>query len=111
MLSRETISVYLDFYGELLTAKQRDILELYVDEDYSLSEIAAESGATRQAVHDLIQRSVDKLTDYENKLGLYELLKKHEDQLERITQLLSPLQEKYPQEYRKIMAIMDEIIY
>lgn len=111
MLKREVLSYYVDFYGKLLTEKQETVLKLYVNEDYSLSEIAEDLGSSRQAVHDLIQRSSEKLTEYENKLGLYRLLKKHEDQLERIKTLLSPLQELHPDHYHKIMAIMDEIIY
>lgn len=43
------ISVLLDFYGEMLTEKQRDVVELYYNEDLSLSEIAAHSQITRQA--------------------------------------------------------------
>ena len=42
------ISVLLDFYGEMLTEKQRDVVELYYNEDLSLSEIAAHSQITRQ---------------------------------------------------------------
>ena len=44
------ISVLLDFYGEMLTEKQRDVVELYYNEDLSLSEIAAHSQITRQGV-------------------------------------------------------------
>ena len=59
-----------DFYSPLLTEKQRQSLSLFYDEDYSLSEIAAECGCSRQAAHDLIKRSEALLTDYEQKLGL-----------------------------------------
>ena len=58
-----------DFYGELLTDHQKQIYEYYLD-DYSLSEIAAEAGISRQGVHDLIKRCNKILSDYEDKLGL-----------------------------------------
>ena len=58
-----------DFYGELLTDHQKQIYEYYLD-DYSLSEIAAEAGISRQGVHDLIKRCNKILSDYEEKLGL-----------------------------------------
>ena len=45
-----------DFYGELLTAHQRQIYESIVYENLSLSEIAEEQGITRQGVHDIVKR-------------------------------------------------------
>ena len=42
------ISLLLDFYGDMLTQKQRDVVELYYNEDLSLAEIASHSGITRQ---------------------------------------------------------------
>ncbi len=46
----------LDHYGELLTSRQKDVLELHYGDDLSLSEIAEELEISRQAVHDSIQR-------------------------------------------------------
>ena len=51
------ISFLLDFYGDMLTDKQRDVVELYYNEDLSLAEIAAHSGITRQGVRDSIKRA------------------------------------------------------
>nr|WP_279286588.1 YlxM family DNA-binding protein [Anaerotruncus colihominis] len=64
------ISVLLDFYGEMLTEKQRDVVELYYNEDLSLSEIAAHSQITRQGVRDSIKRAEGVLLDLEGRLGL-----------------------------------------
>jgi len=61
-----------DFYGELLTAHQKNIYEQYILEDLSLSEIAANQGVSRQGVHDLVRRCEKILEDYENKLQLVE---------------------------------------
>ena len=61
-----------DFYGELLTAHQRNLYEDAVYNDMSLGEIAEEYGISRQGVHDLIRRCDRILQDYENKLHLVE---------------------------------------
>ena len=45
-----------DFYGELLTERQRQVYTSVVFEDYSLSEVAEELGISRQGVHDLVKR-------------------------------------------------------
>ena len=50
-------SVLLDFYGPVLTDKQRVILTEYYDEDLSLAEIAENLGITRQGVRDGIKRA------------------------------------------------------
>jgi predicted DNA-binding protein YlxM (UPF0122 family) len=67
----EIMELY-DLYQELLTQKQRDYLEAYYYEDESIGEIAEELDVSRNAVHDLIKRSVKKLYDYENGLKLRE---------------------------------------
>ena len=69
-LSRTDICLWLDFYGQLLTSHTRDVLDLHYGEDMSLSEIAANLGITRQAVHDRIRQGVGSLAGYETKLGL-----------------------------------------
>lgn len=61
-----------DFYGGLLTEKQQRVMELYFLENWSLAEIAATEGVSRQAVHDLLQRSEKTIEEFEAKLGLLE---------------------------------------
>ena len=60
-------------YGPLLNNHQREVLQLYFDNDMSLAEVAEEQGITRQAVRDIIARSSSKLKQYEEKLGFSEL--------------------------------------
>lgn len=62
-------AMLLDCYGDLLTDKQRDIMQLYYYEDLSLSEIAENENITRQGVHDAIKHAEQYLDDYESKIG------------------------------------------
>ncbi len=68
--SRLRRSVLLDFYGELLTEKQRECYDLHYNEDLSLSEIAEQSGISRQGVWDNIRRADAALEELEEKTGL-----------------------------------------
>ena len=70
MEERVLISLLLDFYGPLLTDKQRMSLQLHHEDGMSLGEIAEELGVSRQAVHDNLQRARHILNDYESKLHL-----------------------------------------
>ena len=65
-------SMLLDFYGELLTEKQRECYDLHYNEDLSLSEIAEQLSISRQGVWDNIRRAEQSLTDIEEKTGLVE---------------------------------------
>lgn len=63
------ISNLLDFYGAMLTEKQKSFLEYYYNDDLSLSEIAENENITRQGVRDSIKRAENILVDMEEKLG------------------------------------------
>ncbi len=76
MEERVLISLLLDFYGPLLTDKQRMSLQLHHEDDMSLGEIAEELGVSRQAVHDNLQRARHILNDYESKLAFDSLSEK-----------------------------------
>ncbi len=64
------ITLLLDFYGQMLTKRQYEILDLHYNNDYSLGEIAQELEISRQGVHDNIKRGKSALFDMESKLGL-----------------------------------------
>ena len=73
-----------DFYGELLTEHQRRIYEDVVLNDYSLSEVAADLGISRQGVHDNVKRCNKILSDYEEKLHLVEKFVNIKEKIHRI---------------------------
>lgn len=68
--NRLTQTMLLDFYGDLLTDKQRECYELHCNEDLSLSEIAEQCGISRQGVWDNIRRAEASLMQIEEKTGL-----------------------------------------
>ena len=70
MESRWTQSMLLDFYGELLTDKQRECFDLHYNEDLSLSEIADQLGISRQGGWDNIRRAEASMKEIEEKTGL-----------------------------------------
>jgi len=59
-----------DIYKVLLTPKQCEYIQMYYQEDLSLSEIADEVGVSRTAVHDNIKRTEKLLLSYEEKLNM-----------------------------------------
>ena len=59
----------LDYYGELLTQKQRLYCDLYYNQDYSLAEIAEQTGISRQGVHDSLLHAEAALIEFERILG------------------------------------------
>ncbi|NLW70883.1 MAG: YlxM family DNA-binding protein [Eubacteriaceae bacterium] len=69
---RFRMACLFDLYGQMLTEKQRESLQSYYSEDYSLSEIASHMGVSRQAAFDLIKRTEKLLEEYEEALKLYE---------------------------------------
>ncbi len=63
-------SLLLDFYEDLLTDKQKEVMRLYVNCDVSLSEIADQLSQSRQAIYDTVKNAYNQLELFEEKLGL-----------------------------------------
>ncbi len=76
----------LDFYGELLTEKQRQCFDLHINDDLSLSEIADQLGISRQGVWDNIHRAEAMMKDIEQKTGLIQRFEGTRRSLMRIRQ-------------------------
>lgn len=66
------MSLLLDFYGQMLTDRQFEIMDMHFNNDLSLSEISQQLGISRQGVHDNIKRGRATLFEYEQKLKLVE---------------------------------------
>ena len=64
------MTMLLDFYGEILTQRQREFFDLYYNEDLSLAEIAENYGISRQGVRDAIVRAEAAMNELEDKTGL-----------------------------------------
>lgn len=77
-------SMLFDFYGELLTDKQREYFDLRYNEDLSLGEIAEQCGISRQGVWDIIRRAEAAMTEIEEKTGLIKRFLERNAQIDEI---------------------------
>lgn len=88
------ITFLLDFYGDMLTDKQREVVEAYYNEDLSLAEIAEDRDITRQGVRDAIKRAEQQLMEMEDRLGLAKRFKEVQDALTVICDCAVSIQER-----------------
>ena len=87
-------SLLYDFYGQLLPKRQNQVMELYHEENLSLSEIADEFGISRQGVHDALKNAEKALREYEEKLGLVERFMANKASAVKIRKLIDRLEEE-----------------
>ena len=80
------MAMLFDFYGDVLTDRQKEFYDLYYNEDLSLGEIAENYGITRQGVRDVIVRAEAVLTELEDKTGLIKRFHATRRQLEQLLQ-------------------------
>ena len=85
------IGYLFDFYGELLSARQREIFSLYYNEDLSLSEVSEQVGITRQGVRDTVKKCEEQLVSLEEKLGLAERFKEISEKSDTIIKKLEKM--------------------
>ena len=78
----------LDFYGEVLTPKQREMLRQYYNDDLSLSEIGENFGITRQGARDAIKHGETALKELEDKVGFAARYRRVQQTLEELEQLV-----------------------
>jgi len=78
-----------DFYGGLLTERQKKVMEQHFYNDLSLGEIAEENGVSRQAIHDLLKRVEQTLERYEARLGLLARNDKEKAELSEVREILA----------------------
>ena len=78
------LAMLFDFYGDVLTERQKEFYDLYYNEDLSLGEIAENYNITRQGVRDVIVRAEAILTDLEDKTGLIKRFHTMSEQLKQV---------------------------
>ncbi|HWQ40958.1 MAG TPA: putative DNA-binding protein [Desulfosporosinus sp.] len=88
------MALLADFYGPLLTDKQRNVWDLHYQQDLSLAEIAEVEHISRQAIHDLLKRTERILMEYEDKLGLLQRFWVEREKLMEVQALLEKLNEQ-----------------
>ncbi len=97
MLEKNFIySILYDYYGDLLKDNQANVVDLYYNQDYSLSEIAEDMNISRQGVHDALKRAEKSLMEYEDKIKLHYKYDRYSKAAENILKLASSINdEKY----------------
>ncbi|MGI6513355.1 MAG: YlxM family DNA-binding protein [Syntrophomonadales bacterium] len=84
----ERLILLYDFYGPLLTERQKQAIELYYEADLGLSEVARQMGITRQGVYDLLKRTERTLEEYELKLRLVAKFQEEQKRIKRVYRIL-----------------------
>lgn len=108
-------ALLVDFYGPLLTEKQRNVWDLHYQQDLSLTEIAEVEHISRQAIHDLLKRTERILNEYEDKLGLVQRFWIEREKLMEVQGLLQGLSEQdfssqtAFSRHQKIRAMIEDI--
>ena len=98
------ILLLFDYYGELLTERQRMCFDLKYNQDLSLAEIAQELGVSRQGVHDMLTRAAQRLFEMEEKLGMAARFQRMEEGLEACRALLQ--EKRYDEAERTIESLI-----
>ena len=88
------MAMLYDFYGDLLTDRQKEFYDLYYNEDLSLAEIAENYGITRQGVRDVIVRAEAVLTELEDKTGIVRRFLRMKDQFARMEEAVAAISKR-----------------
>lgn len=105
------ISILMDFYGQLLTDKQYQSLDLYYNSDLSLGEIAEDLSISRQGVRDFIKRGEQHLFEFEEKLSLVKRFDDITKSIEEIKEIVNSLKvsEEDKEKITEIKKIADRV--
>ena len=98
---REYECLLLDYYGDLLTRHQRDILDEYFNEDLSMNEIAENYKVSKSAIQDLIKRTLKQLYGYEEALQMIDIDRKLNGIMKEMVQENNELLNKYVEKIEK----------
>lgn len=106
----ERLIFLYDFYGPLLTERQRQAIELHYEADLGLSEVAHQMGITRQGVYDLLKRTEHALEEYESRLLLAARFQEDRKKIEEAYRLLNQIKSNsWALETARILAEVLEI--
>ena len=94
------MALLYDFYGDMLTDRQKEFYDLYYNEDLSLSEIAENYGISRQGVRDVIVRAEAALTELEDKTGIIRRFHVMQDQLKGVLASVEAINKRNAQFYQ-----------
>lgn len=105
------MTMLFDFYGEVLTPRQKEFFDLYYNEDLSLAEIAENYGISRQGVRDVIVRAEAIMTDLEDKTGLMKRFILMQQQVQAILDAAEKIQTVNYRQYDnpELARLADEI--
>lgn len=105
------ISLLLDFYGDILSERQKDMLDMYYNDDCSLAEIAVYYDISRQGVRSVLKKGETILIDMENKLGLASRFLKMREKSTEIASELDLINTKINNDdiSSKIKSLIEEI--
>lgn len=101
------IGILFDFYGELLTERQQEMIELYYYHDLSLGEISEEYEISRQAVYDNLKRSEKALEEYEDKLNLVKEYERKQNKVEDLAEVVDRISDQISE---KNLQVLQDII-
>lgn len=87
------MALLFDFYGDMLTDRQKEFFDLYYNEDLSLAEIAENYDITRQGVRDVIVRAEGIMQELEDKTGIIRRFQKMQSQLSDIDRFADSIME------------------
>lgn len=108
------ITYLFDFYQDLLTEKQSNLLREYYFEDLSLGELAEQHGISRQSAFDTIKKAEQKLLDYEEKLHLFAKYQTSEETLlkikRRCEQMRESLEGENANSVNEVITLVDGLI-
>ena len=94
------MAMLFDFYGDILTPRQREFYDLYYNEDLSLAEIAENYGITRQGVRDVIVRAEAAMTELEDKTGIIRRFHAMQDQFKAVQADVDAIAQRNAQLYQ-----------
>lgn len=87
MLNKFYLIDLYDIYGSLLTEKQKNYFEDYYFDNLTLKEISENNSVSRNAVHNSLKETEEKLINYEKNLRIYiknkkieQIIKEEKDQ-------------------------------